>query len=747
MDEVHICSDCGKPLDGGAWGGICSNCLLNLGVRAHGESTPSGGWTPPAVKDLAAHFPELEIREMLGRGGMGAVYKARQKSLDRLVALKILPPAVAAVAGFTERFSREAQAMAKLNHAHIVVIHDFGNRHGLFFFIMEYVDGLNLRALMEGGGIKPEEALNIVPQICEALQYAHDHGVVHRDIKPENILLDRQGSIKITDFGLARLTGPQSVGAATASQNVLGTPVYMAPEQIEHPAQADHRADIYSLGVVFYQLLTGELPLGRFPPPSRKVQIDVRLDEVVLRSLEKDPSLRYQQANEVRTDVETIVSTPGNTSKPHKKRNDDTNRGIHRFLILLGGALLASTLAALGILAAISLFHAEGPHSPASTGKASAVGPLGRDIHPSGGNGLNLSHGLVRTTPTHGGATYFLPHAWGQVNTLAMADRRILVGGAGPAGARFATVDIRSGLWRDRSTLLPRYWSNVKAMAFGDDRLMLVGGSTAEPGGFGVKSRPVAGIFNVVNHRFHDLSSELRLADPDPYVLGVGGIAFNHGRFLIGGAGGSTFLVNYRPQSSDGFASLAGNVPYYFAINDVVTVGNGFLIDGGGAGPGGEPGTPPALGEISKTGQFTDLTGFLPPGVGVMGAAASDGGRCLLQAFNTVNARQMLELYDPTQRTFRQVTPPFPPYLSVNTIVGGAGRFLIGGFAGPAAILIEYWPRSGHVLNLRADLPSDARLVSAALLDGTQMAVAGQTAQDRSFVSIFDSKSIRGPAP
>ena len=747
MAGMTICADCGKPLDARGWGDLCPRCVMKLGLQSKIAGEQGRNWVAPAVTDLAELFPDLEIHSLLGRGGMGAVYKATQKSLNRPVALKILPPAMIALPGFQERFVREAQAMAKLNHPHIVVIHEFGSCGDIFFFIMEYVEGLNLRTLLDKGGIRPEEALTIVPQICEALQYAHDHHVVHRDIKPENVLLDVNGSIKITDFGLARLIDPGAQGSTTATQNVLGTPVYMAPEQIEHPAQADHRADIYSLGVVFYQLLTGELPLGRFPPPSRKVQIDVRLDEVVLRSLEKDPSLRYQQANEVRTDVETIVSTPGNTSKPHQNRNDDTNQGIPRFLILLGGALLASTLAALGIIAAISLFHADGSHSPASTGKASAAGPLGRGIHPSNSIGLNLSNGITRITRTHGGITYFLPQAWKQVDALAIAGGTILVGGSGLGRARFAVVHIRSGLWRDRSTLLPRYWSNVKAMALGDDRLMLVGGSTAEPGGFGVKSRPVAGIFNVVNHRFHDLSSELRLADPDPYVLGVGGIAFNHGRFLIGGAGGSTFLVNYRPQSSDGFASLAGNVPYYFAINDVVTMGNGFLIDGGGAGPGGEPGTPPALGEITKTGQFTDLTGFLPPGVGVMGTAAWDGRKCLLQAFNTVNARQMLELYDPAQRTFRQVTPPFPPYLSVNTIVGGAGRFLIGGFAGPAAILIEYWPRSGHVLNLRADLPSDARLVSAALLDGTRIAVAGQTAQDRSFVSIFDSTSVRGPAP
>jgi len=131
---------------------------------------------------------------------------------------------------------------------------------------------------------------------------------VHRDIKPENILLDKKGRVKIADFGLAKLLDrPATVYALTQAGQRMGTPHYMAPEQIEHPDQVDHRADIYSLGVVFYEMLTGELPIGRFAPPSQKVQVDVRLDDVVLRTLEKEPQRRYQHASEVKTDVETIA--------------------------------------------------------------------------------------------------------------------------------------------------------------------------------------------------------------------------------------------------------------------------------------------------------------------------------------------------------------------------------------------------------------------------------------------------------
>jgi predicted Ser/Thr protein kinase len=260
---------------------------------------------------LAARFPGLEILELLGQGGMGAVYKARQPNLDRMVALKILSPSLAADPAFAERFTREARALARLSHPNIVSVHDFGQAGDLYYFIMEYVDGVSLRQLERRERLEPAQALAIVPQVCEALQFAHDQGVVHRDIKPENILLDKKGRVKIADFGLAKLLGRGPADfTLTQPQQVMGTVHYMAPEQMEHPAEVDQRADIYSLGVVFYEMLTGELPLGRFAPPSQRVQVDVRLDEVVLKALEKEPERRYQQASQVKTDVEQISGTP-----------------------------------------------------------------------------------------------------------------------------------------------------------------------------------------------------------------------------------------------------------------------------------------------------------------------------------------------------------------------------------------------------------------------------------------------------
>lgn len=306
-------------------GGLSPADLLRQGAA---EDTlldgPREAFEPPSLLELAAIFPQFEILELIGQGGMGAVYKVRQRHLDRVVALKILPPGIGGDGAFADRFAREAKALAKLNHPGIVTIHEFGCSGGLYFIVMEFVDGVNLRQLLKGGRISPREALAIVPQICDALQFAHDLGIVHRDIKPENLLIDRRGRVKVADFGLAKLVGgdPDEEAAAifasgslqTESGKVMGTPRYMAPEQIERPAEVDHRADIYALGVVFYQMLTGELPGERLEAPSRKVSVDVRLDEIVLRALEKDPELRFQQASVMKTRVEETQGEPAASS-------------------------------------------------------------------------------------------------------------------------------------------------------------------------------------------------------------------------------------------------------------------------------------------------------------------------------------------------------------------------------------------------------------------------------------------------
>ncbi|MCI0537500.1 MAG: protein kinase [Verrucomicrobiales bacterium] len=319
---------------------------MNLATETAFTSADAVAAQPPLTPaELAPHFSQLEILECLGRGGMGVVYKARQKSLNRGVALKLLAPERVTDVKFAERFTREAQALAQLNHPHIVTIHDFGQAGGFYFLLMEFVDGVNLRQLLRSRKLTPEEALAIVPPLCDALQYAHDHGIVHRDIKPENLLLDREGRVKIADFGIAKMLGAEPAATGITDTQPVGTPQYMAPEQKTAPHTADNRADLYSLGVVFYEMLTGELPGAKLQPPSRKVQVDVRLDEIVLRALEKSPELRFATATQFRAEVEAVAANRSVAGRETVAAANRTSRftlarvavvgGVAAFLILL----------------------------------------------------------------------------------------------------------------------------------------------------------------------------------------------------------------------------------------------------------------------------------------------------------------------------------------------------------------------------------------------------------------------------
>ncbi len=333
MNPANPCPKCGAELaPGGALKGLCPRCLLDRGAAA-GEETHD-------LEAVRAQFPELDVEEVLGRGGMGVVFRARQRRLDRVVALKLLAPELARDPSFAERFVREARALARLNHPNIVGVYDFGERDGLFYLLLEFVDGVGLRDVLRAGSLGAREALALVPEICSGLQYAHERGVVHRDVKPENLLLDRDGHVKIADFGLAKIVAPgEQAGALTRTSQVMGTPHYIAPEQIRTPLAVDHRADIYSLGVVLYEMLTGDLPLGPFEPPARRLGLDVRLDDVVLKTLEREPDRRYQRADHVATDVEGIASGVGGRAGADSRgaRSADEN-GARWYERLPGGA-------------------------------------------------------------------------------------------------------------------------------------------------------------------------------------------------------------------------------------------------------------------------------------------------------------------------------------------------------------------------------------------------------------------------
>ena len=231
---------------------------------------------------------------------MGTIYHARQTSLDRDVALKIIDRSISNDSTFLDRFEREAKALAKLNHPNIVSVFDYGNTSdGVAYFIMEFIHGLNLREAMQSMPIDIAHSIEIISSVADALTYAHSKGVIHRDIKPENILLSDDGRVKLADFGIAKINNAAFEKKITATRQVLGTVHYLAPEQLEASNEVDHRVDIYALGVVFYELLTKQLPVGNFEPPSHiNAAINREMDSVILKSLSRKPSLRYQTVEE-----------------------------------------------------------------------------------------------------------------------------------------------------------------------------------------------------------------------------------------------------------------------------------------------------------------------------------------------------------------------------------------------------------------------------------------------------------------
>ena len=328
--KLPTCPKCHAPIPAEAPQGLCPRCVLLGAATATEQGVPATATSEiPSLERIAAAFPQLEVLELIGRGGMGFVFKARQPHLDRFVALKLLPDKLAKDALFAERFNREGRVLAKLNHANIVSVYDFGQAGGFYYLAMEYVDGVNLRQAMRAGRFSPAEALALVPKVCEALQYAHEQGILHRDIKPENILLDTKGRVKIADFGIAKLVGEDQTSVTlTNTGAALGTPHYMAPEQFEKPATVDHRADIYSLGVVSYELLTGELPIGRFAAPSSKTPVNSTVDDVVFRTLEKDRERRFQSAGEMRTQVEHLGE--GANAAPPQTDSTEAGQGKKR---------------------------------------------------------------------------------------------------------------------------------------------------------------------------------------------------------------------------------------------------------------------------------------------------------------------------------------------------------------------------------------------------------------------------------
>ncbi len=269
-------------------------------------------FVPPSTAELDALIPAYKFLEFIERGGMGAVYKAVQKSLNRTVAVKLLPQVHRNKESFAERFKREAHALAQLNHPHIIGVHDFGETpDGQMYYVMEFVAGMDLQHLLKRNPPEPRQILKIITQVCEALQFAHEHGIVHRDIKPANILIDERGNVKVADFGLAKVVGPHSVDY-TATGMTLGTPDYIAPEAMDQSKNIDHRADIYSLGVMIYELFTGHVPKGMWEPPSIRSGADKGIDAVVSKAMQNNPEKRYQHVRDMTQVLEKLFKNSDN---------------------------------------------------------------------------------------------------------------------------------------------------------------------------------------------------------------------------------------------------------------------------------------------------------------------------------------------------------------------------------------------------------------------------------------------------
>lgn len=285
----------------------------------HNEESAKTGFTslgpdyvPPSLNEVQALLPQLEILAFIGHGGMGTFYQARQSNLDRLTAVKILPVDPGHDASLIEGFKREAKAMAGLTHPNIVGIYDFGETCSNLYLIMEFVAGDILERLIDSRGFDLQQIAAIVTQVCSALNFAHERGVIHRDIRPGNTMLDDEGQVKVGDFGLARLVGEELFRRnLTEANQAMGTMDYVAPEQLESGTPVDHRADIYSVGMMLYKLVTHTLPHGTFVLPSSVVpDLNPGIDEIVTRCLQRNPDNRYQNITEVWVEVDRLRTPP-----------------------------------------------------------------------------------------------------------------------------------------------------------------------------------------------------------------------------------------------------------------------------------------------------------------------------------------------------------------------------------------------------------------------------------------------------
>ena len=300
----------------------------------------------PNVEEMTALLPQYEFEKLAAYGGMGAVFKARQESLDRPVAIKILPPEFGAEKEFAERFKAEARAMAKLNHTHIVAVYDFGiTKGGHLYLVMEWVEGHTLHEIIHQGVLPVRRAANMAMQLCDALTFAHENSILHRDIKPGNIMINQNDQVKVADFGLARpITGE-------AEENPYGTPDYAAPEILDG-GKVDQRVDIYAAGVVLYEMLTGHVPKKPRRSVTEYAPASPRWDTLIDKATHADPKKRFQSALEFRAHIKQMLSNPADAVAAVEVVEDETKSKAGTAL-RQPGLIIAAAAAAIIVIAAV----------------------------------------------------------------------------------------------------------------------------------------------------------------------------------------------------------------------------------------------------------------------------------------------------------------------------------------------------------------------------------------------------------
>ncbi len=361
---------------------------MTLAVMPDSPSSPEEvTFDVPSIEEMTSYLPQFKFEKMAACGGMGAVYKAYQESLDRRVAVKILPPKFGAEPAFADRFKSEARAMARLNHTNIVGVYDFGiTAGGHLFLVIEWVEGRSLHDIIHDGNLSLRKATNLAIQLCEALTFAHEHRIIHRDIKPGNIMVNDADHVKVADFGLAR-----PVSDEAEEENPMGTPDYAAPE-IRGGSVTDHRVDIFAAGVVLYEMLTGTVPGEEYRPVTEFAKVSPRWDQIILKAIDPDPDQRYQDAGEFRAHINVAMKqeaaggvmpgmidhsaggmfgggkpepVPQPTPQPRPQPRPRMSQGQQ--LAVIGGTVGLVLLAVLALI----LWRPAGPSSPALGAQAS----------------------------------------------------------------------------------------------------------------------------------------------------------------------------------------------------------------------------------------------------------------------------------------------------------------------------------------------------------------------------------------